>query len=191
MLRVLLSLMLAVSLLTTAAAYAQLTVLTFDEPEAPTAPCTFAQAEPLTTQYKERAGVVFSGPMEVLNECGNFGIVEHSAITFLAWNITNSQGEPPRQTLAFVTPVSNFSFLTGSQENGDVTATAYDPKGRELATKTITLKRSAMRLVLDAENIAKVVITSTAAHGAIDDIRYVRQEINPASPSNTQRPPSQ
>lgn len=175
-------LLLTASLLTTAAS-AQATVVSFDEPDAPEAPCTFSEAKALTTEYEKTAGVVFSGGMEVLNACGNFGIVEHSGNRFLAWNTINAGTEPP-ETLTFSMPVSHFSLLTGSQVEGTVTATAYDSDGELLATKTLAMKPSAMRITLDAEGIAKVVIESTAQYGAIDDIRFVRPQTR-AVPSPT------
>jgi hypothetical protein len=152
----------------TAQSRTQTVLLDFDDFEAPS---TFAEAQPFTTQYQS-AGVVFSGRMEVLNEQGNFGVVEHSATAFLAWN-TTVDNKPP-ETLTFLTPVSNFSFNTGSVENGTVTATAYDASGKQLATQTVTLVTSAIPVVLDVENISRVVITSTAIYGAIDDVEFVR-----------------
>ena len=51
-------------------------------------------------------------------------------------------------------------------------ATAYDAGGKVLAMQTVTLQPSVMPVVLDAQNISSVVITSTALCGVIDDVRY-------------------
>lgn len=165
---------------TTAAA--QEILLDFDDFAAPS---TFAEAPGFREAYRS-AGVTFEGGMEVVNENGNFGVVEHSAPAFLAWNNT-SGGNEAEEALRFARPVSNVSFLTGSGVPGSVTATAYDAAGRVLATQTIELKPTVMQVRLDASGIASVVITSTAVYGVIDDVRFTWSLVTRSADGSPQR----
>lgn len=159
--------LLAFAALLCATGPAEEVLIDFDDAHAP---CSFAEASPLTDHYAW-AGVSFSGGMEVLDQCGNFGIVEHSGGGFLAWN-TTVQSAGPTETATFASPVANVQFLTGSAMPGTVTATAYDASGEVLATHSVSLVASAIPVVLRAQNISRVVIETTAEFGAIDNFRF-------------------
>jgi len=156
---------------TSSSAAAQEIMLDFDDFAAPD---LFAEAPRFRDAYRA-AGVIFEGGMEVVHEEGNFGVVGHSAPAFLAWNNTSS-GNEAEEALTFTTPVSNFRFVTGSREPGTVTATAYDQDGKVVASQTVSLETTVVPVVLDAINIAVVVITATATYGMIDDIAFTRGE---------------
>ena len=73
------------------------------------APCTFAEAVPLTTAYNAQ-GITFNGNGSILNVCSNFGIAARSGPNFLAYNT----GALPTERMIFATPQSYFDIFAAS-----------------------------------------------------------------------------
>jgi len=155
------------------------TTINFDDG---TQPCNFDETTRLTTRYAG-SGVTFAGPSgldgaAILNECGAFSVSGFSPPNFLAWNTgaSLSDGGIPRlpETLYFSPTVSSVSLKAahGSSSSGTFTAIAYNSGGSQLDTETISLGSTLAQVTLTGTAIYRVVLSTTAGTGVIDDVVF-------------------
>ena len=165
--RALLLLLLPAALLLASPPARAQTLINFDDFNAP---CVFAQQSTLTTQYQS-LGVTFgpSGAMEVLNQCGNFGVSGHSSPNFLAWNTCCVS---TTETLTFTNPIHSFSIKVGASSSGTATVVAYDSGGGVLQTVTQSYGSSLTTISLSATGIKTVTLHGTSGHGVWDDLQF-------------------
>lgn len=145
------------------------------------APSLFSQTVALTSQYAS-LGVIFAGPGgkdggAIVNQSGNFGVSGYSAPNFLAFNSTASLSDGGRpigpETISFAHPVRSVQIKAGHSSGGNVTMQAYNSTGVLIGSKTIASTSSLQTIKVEANGIAKVVISFTGSRLVLDDLVIV------------------
>jgi len=154
------------------------TVIDFDDM---VEPCDFFSTTALTNKYAAQ-GVVFSGGGvphggAILDQCGIFSVTGHSSPNFLAFNCTASlsdNGTPSLpETLTFSTPASHVQINVGSASDVGTLMLMRAFSGTTLiGSDSLTLAAGLQTLSITANNITRVVLSSTACVAVMDDLAF-------------------
>lgn len=133
-------------------------------------PCFFSQTAPLYKKWYGHWNVKFVGPSKidggaVLDECGNFGVTNHSPDNFLAFNCNSSMANGGVPTLplkmVFNPPVSSVSFRIGSGGSAGQDVAIVAKAGKKTVDSAIVTLQTTMPIVnlSGSKPIKKVTIT--------------------------------
>jgi uncharacterized repeat protein (TIGR01451 family) len=156
---------------------AGLTVIDFDDfPQ----PCSFISTTALRDEYQSR-GIRFNGPGgnnggAILDQCSGFSVSGYSPPNFLGFNAWTSlsNGGIPRgpEEITLLGTASFVQVNAGSSEGSGypITLEAFNLAGSSLGSHTITLASVLQPLLVTADGIARVVISTPASVFVLDDL---------------------
>lgn len=158
------------------------TLIDFDDLDP--APMLFSETTALRGRYSA-LGVRFSGPGNdggaILDDQFLSAFVPHSGPNVLAFFDTAlgdlSGGGRARlpQILLFSFPVRRVEFQVGDDQEGTITAEAFDAGDKLLGSVSVSATQTLQPVVLEARGIAKVVIATTTVQAVtvIDDLSFL------------------
>ena len=145
-------------------------VIDFDGTDAPG---LFANTVALSDYYAP-LGLSFSGASAmggvILNQAAEFGFMARSGTDFLALDIEAGTGSDER--IAFASAQDMVSIHAATYEAGTFSMTAFDGAGNVLAFVSQAATREWQALTLNHAGIRSVVVASTTAGWAMDDLSF-------------------
>ncbi len=153
------------------------TVIDFD---GMTQPCLFLNTTRLTTEFAAQ-GVTFAGPGgndggAVIDQCGNFGVADHSSPNFLAFNTIAvlSDGGTPQgpETLTFSPPVDSVQINAGVPRAGTIQLECFDSGAVSLGSDSLTAAATLETLAISAAGIASCELSFTGDVAVFDDLAF-------------------
>ncbi|MBZ0120133.1 MAG: hypothetical protein K8H88_24300, partial [Sandaracinaceae bacterium] len=144
------------------------TTVSFDSPSAP---CTLPMQTSPISAYTPGSITFSMTTMEVVNQCGNFGVSGHSAPNFLAWSVPAGAAGSFRATFNGGTAFS-LSLRVGSSSAGNVTFSAFDSAGTLIWQTTRFVGSTLTTISFPTNGIAYLDFSTTLATGVVDDITY-------------------
>lgn len=147
------------------------------------APMLFSETTALRGRYSD-LGVRFSGPGNdggaILDDQFLSSFVPHSGPNVLAFfdvalgDLSNGGRARLPQILLFSFPVRRVEFQVGDDQEGTITAGAFDAGDNPLGSISVSATQTLQPVVLEARGIAKVVISTTTSQAVtvIDDLSF-------------------
>ena len=162
---------------------AMATTINFDDVGAP---CLFANQTPLTNQYSS-LGVNFNGvggnPMEVLNQCGNFGFNARSGENFLAYNLAAPTANSELLSFTLGTNINSVSIWGASNQSGTMQLLGYDALNNLIASSSaFNGSTSWQQLSLASNQVFDTVrLVTTLNYGGFDDLEFTTSVPEPGT----------